>query len=135
MVDRTRKVKYIQGSETLENFMAHNKVIYSYIRNGNGHPIGLIVAIGKKKVGWSKLHKKDAGKWCKEDAISIAIRRALKKWGRGKTGVPQDRKFRKPYFEMIERSERYYKKGYTPGAPKAKTPSPPPSTASAVVTK
>lgn len=87
-----------------------DKVLVRYLRKksscGKGQPCGVIVAIEKGKVGWSKCHKGD--KFDREKGKMIAIRRAFG----GLTNenlakVPHT--IRKEFFEMKERSEKYFK--------------------------
>ena len=78
--------------------------LIEYVRNKNREPIGVVVALGKNQVGWSRKHNLD--KWNREKALRIARGRAIV--GSGETvTIPYDVL---PIMEhMIDRSQRYFK--------------------------
>ena len=79
-------------------------MIYEYVRDRNGHPLGVVVALGKKDVGWSLCNKKD--KFDKEFGLMIAKGRAIKTKTKHKF-IP---KTVLPYIHKMEdRAKRYFK--------------------------
>lgn len=50
------------------------KFITKIVRNENGHPMGIIVALSKDKIGWSGRNQKD--KWDADKGYKIALARA-----------------------------------------------------------
>jgi hypothetical protein len=103
---RQQKIKYVDDTAkiSLEEFLKTKKIIYKFVRNEHGHPYGVICAIGRNAVGWSKVHWIDEGIWNKEDGLAIAIRRAMKPHKKPLSPV-----FKNLYDEMTERSTRYFK--------------------------
>jgi len=100
------RIRYVDEKEkiTVEDYLKKNKVIFRFVRNKHGQPRGVVLAIGPGKIGWSKLHWLDAGKWNKHDALTIAIRRAM-----NPNKLPIDAQFSEHCSEMVERADRYYK--------------------------
>ena len=93
-----------ENKTTVEDYLKNNKVIFKFVRNKHGHPRGVVLAIGAGKIGWSKLHWLDVGKWNKRDALTIAVRRAMKP-----KKLPVDEQFAEICHEMVKRADRYYK--------------------------
>lgn len=50
-------------------------MLVEYVRNRKKRPIGVVVATGKYKVGWSLCDKKD--EWDKEVGMAMAVGRAV----------------------------------------------------------
>lgn len=44
-----------------------------------GRPIGVVIALDPKRIGWSFCHRKDRNKFSKKRAKEIALKRAEKK--------------------------------------------------------
>jgi hypothetical protein len=100
------RISYVDEKNkiSVEDYLKNNKVIYRFVRNVHGQPRGLVCAIGPGRIGWSKLHWLDVGKWNKHDALTIAIRRAMSP---GK--LPVDKQFVDVCASMVERADKYYK--------------------------
>jgi len=49
-------------------------MLIKYVRNGEGNRVGVVVATGASKVGWSLCNKKD--KWDRKKGLMIASNRA-----------------------------------------------------------
>jgi len=79
------------------------KMLVKYVRKGAQRKrVGVVVAIGNGKVGWSLCNKLDA--FDKDQALSMAKTRAEN----GKVNpVPQS--VAVIYAEMVERADRFYK--------------------------
>lgn len=78
-------------------------MLIEYVRNKNRHPIGVVVAVGKNKIGWSKCNKQD--KWDRNLGIQIAKNRAEKGY---RTSVPHEVKPKIDH--MKKRAHKYYRK-------------------------
>lgn len=77
-----------------------NKLV-KYVRDENGHRIGLIVATSKNNIGWSSRNKKDA--WDSKKAYLIANNRAAKGW----KAVPP-KAIAEAIAKMQDRASRYF---------------------------
>jgi hypothetical protein len=99
------KVRYVDDEQklTVEDYMKKNKVIYVFVKNNNGNRKGVVCAIGPGQIGWSKCVWYDV--WNKHDALSIAIRRAMKPGN-----IPLDKDLKYKFDEMMDRSARYFKR-------------------------
>ena len=78
------------------------KMLVAYVRK-NRTPYGVVVAIGRNLVGWSKCNKKD--KWDKVKGLELAVGRATITQLDLST-IPPD--MVEPAIKMITRSRRYY---------------------------
>jgi hypothetical protein len=76
--------------------------LIQYVRDNQGHPIGVVVSVGKNQVGWSRKHKLDL--WDRDKALMIARNRAVVGF---KSKIPHD--VRPIFSNMVDRSVRYYK--------------------------
>ena len=52
-------------------------MLIEYLRDKNGNPIGVAVAVSKEDIGWSLCNKRD--KFNKQRALEIAVGRATKR--------------------------------------------------------
>lgn len=90
-------------------------MLIKYLRDENRNPVGVIVATGKYKVGWSKKHPRD--RWDRETAWEIAQERAESDfdWGlsafSGIDHLPVKDSYRilMELRKMRNRSARYFK--------------------------
>lgn len=81
-------------------------MIYEYVRDRNGHPLGVVCALGKKDIGWSLCNRRMGDKFNKELGLKIAQGRAITSYVKDKK-VPQTIT---PILEkMKERAKRYFK--------------------------
>ena len=79
-------------------------MIYEYVRDRNGHPLGVVCALGKKDIGWSLCNKKD--RFNKDFGLKIASARAVRSRIKRKD-IP--RRIIPILEKMEERAKRYYK--------------------------
>jgi hypothetical protein len=79
-------------------------MIYEYVRDRNGHPLGVVVALGKKEVGWSLCNKKD--RFDRDFALKIASGRAMHS-NIKRNKIPK--KILPTLDKMEDRAKRYYK--------------------------
>lgn len=78
-------------------------MLLEYVRDKQGHPIGVVVATGANRIGWSKVNGK-LDKFDKNLGIKIAKGRAA---SGTVTRTPSEVK---PYFKkMYYRAQRYFK--------------------------
>ena len=76
-------------------------ILTRYIRNSHRQPIGVFISTGLNEVGYSLCNKKDL--WDKETAKRIAFGRSIK----GFTHPVPDSLYL-DYYEMLDRSDRYF---------------------------
>jgi len=79
--------------------------LIKYVRNKNGHPRGVLVAISKNCIGFSLCSKRD--KFNKEAGKKIALIRAHSEKAQDRMSVPAS--IYKEYLDMVDRSVRYFK--------------------------
>lgn len=77
-------------------------MLVKYVRDSKKRPVGVVVATGKYKVGWSLCDKKDI--WNKKIGIALATGRASLR----KTEVPAQ-SVSKTVTDMKARAISYYK--------------------------
>lgn len=82
------------------------KLLVKYVRNKKGHPIGVVVAIDKNKIGWSMCHKDD--KWNKEFGKNIAVNRAWEGLTLSKNIEKAPLVMSDAITEMYTRANKYY---------------------------
>ena len=80
-------------------------MLVKYVRDDKNHRIGVVVAMNKTQIGWSRCNKKD--KFDKLRGLGIAINRAQhhKPTKSSHSGMVL------PVAEMQDRAQRYYKEG------------------------
>ncbi len=61
---------------SLTQYLATNKVLVQYVRDINGYPKGLVVAISKDKIGWSLVSTRDISLQ-RMDPVNIPVLRKL----------------------------------------------------------
>ena len=91
------------------------ELLIEYIRDSKKNPIGVVVANGASKIGWSLCNIKSGDKFNKEIALTIAIARAntiklLDSDNRIKyyeNNIP--RSILNNIFKMVIRSNKYFK--------------------------
>ena len=76
------------------------KMLVKYVRNTNGHKVGVVVATAKNEIGWSLCNHKD--QWDNETGIMIAVARAKQ------VEIPSSVKT--CVDDMEKRAIRYFKK-------------------------
>lgn len=82
--------------------------LVKYIREENGQPRGVVVALGRDKVGWSVCNPRD--QFDKQLGRKIAVGRALEGSGTPIPRVGRKRDYvRETLNEMHERAQRYFK--------------------------
>lgn len=52
-------------------------MLIEYLRDKNGSPVGVVVALGKEDIGWSLCNKRD--RFNKQRALEIAVGRSYKR--------------------------------------------------------
>ena len=77
-------------------------MLVKYVRDEKRKPVGVVVATGKYKVGWSLCSKED--KWDKKVGMTMAVGRAVMP----KTGFPAQ-SVRKTVDEMKAKAVEFYK--------------------------
>ncbi len=81
--------------------------LVKYVRDNKNHRVGVVIALNRDQIGWSRCNKKDT--FSKEWGKELAIIRATNE---------QDRPMRVPQSmvvamaEMTDRARRYYKEDY-----------------------
>jgi hypothetical protein len=61
-LDQSKVMKPKQNktvNPTLKQYLSTNKVLIQYVKDINGYPKGLVVAISKEKIGWSLVSTRD----------------------------------------------------------------------------
>jgi len=79
-------------------------MIYEYVRDGHGHRLGVVCALGRKDIGWSLCNKKD--RFNKDFGLMIAQARAVHSRIK-KEDIP--RKIIPILEKMEKRAKKYYK--------------------------
>lgn len=79
-------------------------ILVQYVRDNKRRPIGVVAAVGKNQVGWSKCSKKD--QFSKKIGCDMAIGRAKTRLVQS-TIIPQS--VTKDVEKMLLRAEHYYK--------------------------
>lgn len=77
-------------------------MLVQYVRNAGNHPIGVVVATGQDKIGWSLLNKKD--RWNREKGLFIAQNRSENGFN---SEIPHA--VLPVFAQMLDRMNRYYK--------------------------
>ena len=77
-------------------------MLIKYVRDNKRRPIGVVVAVGATKVGWSKCHRADD--WDKKMGLKIAIGRAYHP-----KDIPAPYCMRPEVDQMEQRSLAYFK--------------------------
>lgn len=79
--------------------------LIKYVRDNKGHPRGVLIATSKNCIGFSLCRKND--KFNKKEGKKIALTRANSEKAHARLLIPHS--IYKEYWEMVERSNRYFK--------------------------